>query len=80
LTPETHPFRSALKERLALGQYSEEEFLELANFQEWLGRGKQWSSMDQVPDDMFEVFLSDEEWPTVMEALDKMREKQTLTL
>jgi hypothetical protein len=67
------PYRKALAERLAVGNYTEDSFLGLANRHEWLGKGKVWQSMDDVPDGMFEVFLSEEEWPTVEEQLEKTR-------
>lgn len=75
-TPSTNekvvgPHRKALADRLAQGNYTEAEFLTLALHHGWLGKGKQWASMDDIPDEMFEVFLQPEEWPTVMEELDK---------
>jgi hypothetical protein len=71
--PAAGPNRKALGERLAVGNYTEEHFLNLANHNEWLGKGKQWQSMDDVPDGMFEVFLSPEEWPVVQEQLEKFK-------
>lgn len=65
------PNRAELKTRLAVGNYSEEEFLALANYHEWLGKGRLWETMDAVPDDMFAVFLLPDEWTTVMEQLEK---------
>jgi hypothetical protein len=67
------PNRKSLAERLAVGNFTEEHFLNLANHNEWLGKGKQWQSMDDVPDGMFEVFLSPEEWPIVEEQLEKFK-------
>jgi hypothetical protein len=69
------PNRKALAERLAIGEFNEANFLALANHNEWLGKGKTWQSMDDVPDGMFEVFLSEEEWPIVAEQLEKLADK-----
>jgi len=66
------PNRLLLQQRLSVGGYNEIQFLELANYQGWLGRNKTWATMDQVPDEMFEVFLQPEEWPTVQKQLEAM--------
>jgi hypothetical protein len=67
------PNRKALGERLAIGNFSEETFLNLANHNEWLGKGKQWQSMGDVPDGMFEVFLQPDEWTVVQAQLEKFK-------
>jgi hypothetical protein len=64
------PNRQALRERLAVGGYTEDNFLPVANYQEWLGKGKVWQSMDDVPDGMFELFLNPDEWTIVQEQLE----------
>jgi hypothetical protein len=69
---EIGPNRAALRERLKVGGFSEEQFLAIANKNEWLGKGRTWDSLDQLNnDDMLEVFLRDEEWTTVQEELEK---------
>jgi phage recombination protein Bet len=67
---EIQTFRSRLNRRLKAIGYSEEQFLAVANYQEWLGKGRTWNSMDDVPDEMFELFLADEEWLTVRRQLE----------
>jgi phage recombination protein Bet len=65
-------FRSELSKRLTAIGYTEDQFLGLANYQEWLGKARTWNSMDDVPDEMFELFLADEEWLTVRRQLEAM--------
>lgn len=69
---EPMPNRVALNQRLSLGGYNETQFLEIANKNEWLGKGRVWDSLNDVPDDMLSVFLADEEWTVVQAQLEKM--------
>jgi hypothetical protein len=64
------PNRKALGERLAIGNYTEANFLAVATYHEWLGKGKQWASMDDVPDSI-QVFRQPDEWPEVMTQLEE---------
>jgi phage recombination protein Bet len=68
--PLTEPNREKLNARLKVGGFTEADFLAVANENEWLGKGRKWDSLDDVDDDMLEVFLRDEEWQVVMAQLE----------
>lgn len=70
-TNKVGPNRKALAERLAIGNYTETDFLAVATYHEWLGKGKKWASLDDIRDDFLEVFLKPEEWPEVMKQLEE---------
>jgi hypothetical protein len=40
---------------------------------QWLGRGKTWASLDEVPDDMLAAFLPADEFEVVLEEMKKLR-------
>lgn len=64
--------RTELNARLLVGGFNELQFLEVCNKNEWLGKGRKWDSLDDVPDDMLEVFLRPDEWTVVEVQLEKI--------
>lgn len=64
--------RYLLNQRLAVGGYNELQFLEVCNKNEWLGKGRKWDNLNDVPDDMLAVFLTDDEWTVVQTQLEKV--------
>jgi len=67
------PNQVALIALLDKNEFTRGDFMAVADKNEWLGKGRHWNSMDDVPDDMFSVFLADDEFEVVLAELKKFR-------
>lgn len=68
------PNQAALEALLhGTGEFTRGEFMAVADKNQWLGRGKTWASLDDVPDDMLAAFLPAEEFEVVLEEMKKLR-------
>ena len=70
------PNQEALQSKLDNSEFTRGDFMAVADKNQWLGKGKNWGSMDEVPDAMFSVFLADDEWAVVLSELQSFRQTQ----
>jgi len=74
--PPARPNQAVLLARLEAEEFTRGDFMAVADKNQWLGKGKTWDKMDDVPDDMFGVFLQVDEWAVVVQELKKFRATQ----
>jgi len=67
------PNQTKLEVMLDQGGYSRGEFMTVAEKNQWLGRGRTWGSLDEVPDEMLAAFLPADEFEVVEGEMKKLR-------
>ena len=72
--PPKRPNQEALVAKVEAAGFTRGDFLAVCDRNGWLGKNKHWDSMDQVPDDMFAVFLVPDEWPAIIGELEAERQ------
>jgi hypothetical protein len=70
---QARPYQEALEKRLEQTDFTRGDFMAICEKNDWLGRGKVWNTMEDVPDDMFATFLADDEWETVLREMEKLQ-------
>jgi phage recombination protein Bet len=72
--PDSRPNQKLILGLLEKSEFTRGDFMSVCEKNEWLGRGKVWNTMEDVPDDMFATFLADDEWEVVLGELKKFRQ------
>ena len=73
--PPARPHQAALLLKLDQILSTRGDFMAVADKNQWLGKNKHWDRMEDVPDEMFEVFMREDEWAVVVEELKKFRQQ-----